>query len=135
MNCTQVRDALMQAGPAAGGAASGSRPEVTAHLRRCASCHGFAARIDSVRHGLREHHAGIQPDAGFAGRLQQRLGDDTPEVLGRTALRLLPLSAAVLLLLLWVSARTSPVAETPASLAATEDAYISWVLTPDEGNS
>jgi hypothetical protein len=108
---------------------------MAAHLRHCAACRGFAERLESTRLGLRRHHAGIEPDAAFAARLHRRLANDTPGDLGRAALHLLPLTAAVLLLLLLISTQTAPLAEPAATITTTEEAYLAWVLATDDENS
>lgn len=135
MNCAQIRQGLMQAGKAKGRSQAGPRQPAAEHLRQCAACRSFAGRLQTTRQGLRLHHAGIEPDAAFAARLRRRLATDTPSDLGRTALRLLPLSAAVLLFLFLISTQTTPLSEPAATITATEDAYVTWVLAADEENS
>jgi hypothetical protein len=126
MSCARIRQGLMQS--------DGHQP-VAAHLRHCAACRRFAERLQTTRQGLRRHHAGIEPDAAFAARVGRHLANDTPTNLGRTALRLLPLSAAVLLLLFLISTQTTPLPEPAATITTTEDAYLTWVLAADEENS
>jgi len=126
MNCARTRQFLMQ---------SGGHQHAAAHLHQCAACRSFSERLQTTRQGLRRHHAGIEPDAAFAPRLMRRLATDTPADLGRTALRLLPLSAAVLLLLLLISTQTTPLTKPAATITTTEDAYLTWVLAADEENS
>ena len=135
MNCARIRRGLLRSGPAAGSSPADPHQPVAAHLRHCAACRRFAERLETARQGLRRHHAGIEPDAAFASRLSRRLATDTPTDLGRTALRLLPLSVAVLLLLFLISTQTTPLAEPAATVTTTEDAYLTWVLAADEENS
>ena len=61
-------------------------------------------RLEAVRAHLREHHAGIEPDAGFAARVASRLRRRSAgEAFAWAALRLLPASLAVLAALAWIS--------------------------------
>jgi len=126
MTCARIRQSLMQ---------PDGRQPAAAHLRRCAACRSFAERLQTTRQGLRRHHAGIEPDAAFAARVGRQLANDTPTYVGRTALHLLPLSAAVLLLLFLISTQTTPTVEPAATITTTEDAYVTWVLAADEENS
>jgi len=135
MTCARIRNGLMEAGKPVGSSPDGQFQPAAAHLRQCADCRSFAEKLQATRQGLRRHHAGIEPDTAFATRLSRRLDAEAPADLGRTALRLLPLSAAVLLLLLLISAQTTPLAESSATISTTEDAYLAWVLAADEDPS
>lgn len=122
MKCTRTREQLLKTGAAAGD------QDARRHLDECAACRSFAERLQQVRAGLRRHHAGIEPDPAFSQRLSARLEqEDSPLLMGHVALRLLPLSAALLVVLLLVSAGT-PRLENNTAEEPTEDAYISWVL-------
>jgi len=122
MNCPRTRDHLLKQDAAVTDA------DARRHLDECAACRSFAERLQEVRAGLRRHHAGIAPDPSFSQRLSARLEQrDSPLLMGRVALRLLPLSVALLLALLLISAGT-PLLEDNTVAESTEDAYISWVL-------
>ncbi len=123
--CDHLREHLLRHGPEAAGSTR------QAHLKICASCRGFAGRLARVRRGLRHHHAGVEPDPGFTARLRGRLDQGTgASALGRFALRLLPVSAALLLLLILMATRAAPL-QAPMSGEDTQEAYISWLLQAD----
>ena len=121
MRCNAVRDSLLRPGTGP------SREAATGHLAACPACRRFALGLAATRRDLRDHHAGIEPDAAFATRLSNRLETDPQEIAGRAALRLLPLSVALLLLLLLISAGTAPLEQAPTSEETTQ-AYLNWVL-------
>jgi predicted anti-sigma-YlaC factor YlaD len=128
MKCSAVRDRLLR--PATGL----DTRTATGHLAGCPACRRFALGLAEARRDLRDHHAGIEPDATFVARLRNRLETGPQEMAGRAALRLLPLSLALLLLLLLISAGTAPLEQTPTS-EETAQAYINWVLqAPDEAS-
>ena len=128
MRCSAVKDRLLQRTGAAAG------QPITHHLDGCPACRRFAEHLDEMRRDLRHHHSGFEPDAAFAARVSSRLESDAGEVVGRAALHLLPLSAALLLLLLWISAGTSPREPELTSEDSTQ-AYIDWILqSPDEAS-
>jgi hypothetical protein len=83
---------------------------------------------------LRDHHAGAEPDAGFAARVVAALPDSTSEVLGWAAIRLLPATLALALVL---TAWALVVTPSPTSLvdqSADEDLW-SWILSSPGGGS
>jgi hypothetical protein len=120
MNCRQARE-LLTAGRTADRAAR-------RHVADCGECGRFAQRLATVERALSEHHASIAPPAGFAARVQAQLpgGDD---LIGWAALRLLPATLGLILLLSWLNLRTpeSPAAEETADPA---EAVLTWVLDP-----
>jgi hypothetical protein len=121
MKCAAVKDRLMQpAGNPVG-------ESTTRHLDGCPSCRRFAESLSEMRRDLRDHHAGHEPDAAFAARVSSRFESDPGEMVGRAALRLLPISAVLLLLLLWISAGTDPREPELTSEESTQ-ATIDWVL-------
>lgn len=89
--CRQIRAALTA------GELQPDAPEVAEHLGHCTSCATFAHRLGAFRAALRDHHAGVEPDAAFVARLRGRLPDSATDLMGRAALRLLPLGAAAVL--------------------------------------
>jgi hypothetical protein len=147
-SCLEIRNRLLRQAPAAGGSATGQprHEAVTSHLDACAACSAFAVRLDAVRGGLRAHHAGVEPDLAFASRVRARLSGDASAALGLAALRLLPVTAALLLVLLGFSlaslvGRSETAAGTGTTLAATdatdpdatpEEQWVAWVLRVEE---
>jgi hypothetical protein len=62
-----------------------------------------AERLEQVRRAMVDHHAGIEPDAQFAAGVLERVRseraqDDIVDTLGWAALRLLPVAAALAVL-------------------------------------
>jgi len=84
-------------------------------------------RLRQARLYFERHHANVEPDAGFADRVTSRLRSDPTEVLGWAALRLLPASVLLALVLGWASFRTEAWKETSVRQGADED-VIAWVL-------
>jgi hypothetical protein len=123
MNCPQVRDRLLRI--AAG--EDESRP--VAHLASCQACTAFAHRIDGLRHQLQDHTV-FEPDAYFAERIVARL-PRAPEVMGRAALKFLPATLALALVLSGFCFLQTP---TPTSLLAgsPSDDPVGWVLDLEE---
>ena len=119
MNCKRVRLLLSQE-PAQ------NRGELDRHLDRCRACGAFAERLERAREALRGHHAGAEPDPAFAARVVARLPRRAPTI-GWAALRLLPITTALLLVLsAWVWLGTKPPSEMVAS-GPTDD-LVGWVL-------
>ena len=123
--CQKVRDRLLDA----------SRlPEVRDHLRSCPACARFAGRAEAVRRGLREHHAGVEPDPGFATRVAGRVRRQPAELLGWAAVRLLPATLAVVLVLGWFASRVT--VETTTVVASNgqtmTDDVLTWVFEETE---
>jgi hypothetical protein len=81
-------------------------------------------RWQRVRRALRLRHAGIEADAGFAGRVVARLPARPPDALGWAAGRLLPVGLALALALGWLALRQTAAA---SSLDPVE-ALGSWVV-------
>jgi hypothetical protein len=124
MNCRKLRDHLTAR-------ESGQLPDAfLRHLRSCAACGRYAARLDAARAILRDHRAAVEPDAGFAGRVAARLQQAPSEALGWAAQRLLPATLALLLVLAWF-ALSAPRGAVPAeeNPAPTED-LLTWLLNP-----
>ena len=124
MNCGKLRDQLTapEAGPL--------QEALQRHLRDCASCRRYAARVEAARTLLRDHRAEIEPDPGFAARVSARLHEAPAEMLGWAAQRLLPATLALFLVLAWFAFSATPdttyASEDPAP---TEDLF-TWVLEP-----
>lgn len=71
------------------------------HLERCAACRRLLAGHRAARRALVAHHADLEPDAGFSARVLERIAapEDPFAALGWAARRLLPLAAALVLVL------------------------------------
>lgn len=83
-------------------------------------------RIELARDALRDHHARLEPDAGFAARVLARL-PAAPDPLRWAALRLLPAALAVALLLGVLVWRDLPAADAGA---ASIDELAAWMIDP-----
>ena len=103
--------------------------EVSEHLDRCDACARYAARIGIARQLFREHHGNVEPDEHFAGRVFARLRGQPVSTLGWAAVRVLPATLALLLVLAWLSWQAIP---DPASsfLASPTEDPLGWVLDP-----
>ena len=119
MKCRRARQLLSAKTP--------SR-ELRSHLADCAECSSFRQRLDAVMGALEGHHLAVVPPADFATRIRRSLHrDDDP--LAWAALRLLPATLGLVLLLSWLNLRTSePAAE---DLTDPTAVVLSWVLDPE----
>ena len=120
MNCHDARNRLT----AGAGEPKGAIAE---HLKACPACARFGGRMRVARELFREHHGNIEPDAHFAGKIAARLSSEPASRLGWAAVRLLPATIALLLVLAWVSWQGTP---DPASLFSESptDNLLTWVL-------
>ena len=118
MSCAETRELLLRMQP------------VERHLEECAGCGRFAWRLQAVKDGLRDHHADLEPDTGFVDRVLLHLPDGSSQTIGWAAMRLLPFSAALLLLLVWLALQTSPVPQESPAPENEMEAYMAWVLDP-----
>ena len=128
MECENVRRHLTSARD------TGLTGALGEHLGQCDACTRYAERIRGARRMFRDHHGNVLPDKGFAGRVAAALHQESTEVLGWAAARLLPATLALLVVLAWLSWRTAP---DPGSLfveSPTED-LLSWVVERTEGGS
>lgn len=100
--CDRFRARLGESGEAALPRELGSHPE------SCAECARFAARFAAAQAALRDHHANLEPDAGFAARVAARARRDPTVDLGHAALRLLPVTLMLLAVLAWITFRSEP---------------------------
>jgi predicted anti-sigma-YlaC factor YlaD len=120
MNCHDARNRLT---------AGAGEPEgvIAAHLKACRACARFAGRLRVARELFREHHGDIEPDAHFAVRIAARVSTEPASKLGWAAVRLLPATIALLLVLAWVSWQATP---GPTSLfdESPTDNLLTWVL-------
>lgn len=120
MNCDRTRDQLMS---------SEADERTRDHLRSCPGCGEFAEQLGFAQAALREHHGRHQPDAYFAQRVTAAL-PDAPDMLGWAAMRLLPATLGVALVLsVWCWFATpgpgSLVEESPT------DDLLAWALEED----
>ena len=128
VSCHQVRDRL-----AAGRTAEPGTP-LAGHLASCAACARFAERIGVARRILAEQHGAFEPDEQFANRVTARLRIEPTADLGWAALRVLPATLALLLVLAWLSWQVTPATEARAVSSPTDD-LLSWILEPGENGS
>jgi len=84
-------------------------------------------RMREARLYFQSHHAHAVPDAGFAARVAARLAPDPAGTLGWAAMRLLPASLLLALVLGYVSVRKASANETVQTPPADDD-VIAWVL-------
>ena len=92
---------------------------------------GVAERLEQARIYFREHHAGIEPDAGFPARVAARLDRPPADLLGWAAWKLLPATLALALVLAWFALRVTPGSELVTSASPVEDP-VGWVLNETE---
>ncbi len=89
------------------------------------------SRMDEVRRLLREHHAGVEPDPGFAQRVVARIEREPRDLLGWAALRLLPATLVLALLLVWWTVTRTPDPATLLLESPAEDP-LGWVAEAGE---
>ena len=119
MSCRTVRNAL--------DGRAVMNPEREEHLSECPECARYAERLGTARRVLRAHRADFEPDGDFAQRVVARLPGESTELLGWAALRLLPASLVLLLVLAWFAAQVSPDFSNESTADAGDDLLI-WVL-------
>ena len=119
MSCDAIR-ARLTSGTAAA-------LEVSEHLDGCDACTRYAARIGIARQLLREHHGNVEPDVHFANRVSARVEGQPASTLGWAAVRVLPATFALLLILAWLSWQATPDSAVSFLASPTEDP-LGWVL-------
>lgn len=92
MRCRDSRSRLGRSGSGA------LAPELERHLSDCAACARIAERWAAAGRLLAEPGASAEPDAGFAARVVANL-PQAPDVMGWAAVRLLPATLALALVL------------------------------------
>jgi hypothetical protein len=127
-SCREVRDRLESA------ASGDRRRDVDAHLRDCVECARFASRLDTVRHALAGHHAHVEPDAGFAGRVAARLRSDPADALGWAAVRLLPATLGLRAARAGIAFQTTATPGDLLSESPTDD-LLTWVVQNGNGST
>lgn len=119
MNCRQFRKRLP---------ATADSHELLRHLEGCEDCAKLAARLELARDLFREHRSEFAPDAGFTARVGAQMQVDSGSSLSWAALRVLPLTLALLALLTWFSwAAPHPSVE----VASPTDDLLGWVIEND----
>lgn len=86
---------------------------------------GEAARII-----FRNHQAQVEPDAGFVARVASELDRRPVDLMSGVALKLLPGTLALLLILAWFASRP-PQPSANASVTSSDDLLV-WVLDDSE---
>jgi len=102
------------------------------HLDECPDCAHYAGRFHAARDLFRQHHGEVEPDAGFAARVTARLPQQSTVVLGWAALRLLPISVALVVLLFLLSLWIPEATPTQTAAQAPTDDVLTWVIGTDE---
>ena len=127
MNCRNARRAMDNPGNA-------SSDALSVHLAGCEDCRSLMAALDAASSMLRSRHAGVTPDTAFATRVRARLQREPAQQLATAALRMLPVTVIILLLLSWLAFTATPQVEALTDEAPTED-ILAWVLEgPEEGS-
>jgi len=127
-SCREIRDRLESA------TSGDPRRDIDAHLRDCADCARFASRLDAVRRAFAGHHAEVEPDAGFAGRVAARLRHAPADVLGWAAVRLLPATLVLLAALAWIAFQTTAMPSDLLAESPTDD-LLTWVIQNGNGST
>lgn len=124
MSCRSTRDLMMKRSRDSMGV------EVRRHLEDCEGCTRFAERLGLADELLSERQLELDPDAGFAARVVAAL-PEPPQVLGWAALRVLPATLALALVLVgWTFLQT----QTPSVLVeeSPSDDLLTWVVESEE---
>jgi len=127
-SCREIRNRLESA------KSGDCRRDVDAHLEECVECARFASRLGAVRHALAGHHANVDPDAGFAGRVAAHLRSDPAGALGWAAVRLLPATLVLLGTLAWIAFQTTATPSDLLTESPTDD-LLTWVVTHGNGSA
>ncbi len=122
MNCTTVQREL-----AAGKAGETQSDAARRHLDGCPQCARFDRRLHGARRALQEHRSPATPPPGFAAAVGRRLPQDR-DLIGWAALRLLPATIGLVLLLSWLNLQQGRAFE--SETADPTEAVLSWVLEP-----
>lgn len=114
--------------------------ELGRHLAACPACRAYVERVAAARRYFSGHHANVEPGDAFVASVRSRLETHAVELMGRAALRLLPVCLALLVLVGWLAWRSvsigdelaagAPAADSSDVLSPTED-LLTWVLEQD----
>lgn len=128
MNCDEARRLLHPTVPPLPGG------PLADHLESCTGCGAYAMRLAQTMRALADHHAGVEPDAGFAARVVAALPRQNPLVV-RFALRLLPVALALVLVLTgWILIEQRRHTVVSQETVPTDD-LLTWVLRDGENGS
>jgi hypothetical protein len=105
-------------------------PRAVEHVRECADCRAFLARLETAREVLATPLCDARPDAGFAARVAARLPRPV-EILGMAALRLLPAAVALLLALAAYGQGQPPSAADLWLLEPSSGQLLAWSVLAD----
>jgi hypothetical protein len=89
---------------------------------------------EEARLYFRRHHAGIEPDAGFARRVAARLDRPGADLLGWAARKLLPATLALVLVLAWFALQVAPRSGATTSTSPADDP-VAWILNENESEA
>ena len=125
MNCNEVRNRLLDlsAPPTAGDPLAG-------HLESCSACSGYADRLARTMRAFADHHTRVEPDATFAARVVAAL-PARRDILGWTALKLLPAALALALVLTGWAVVVERRHTIPEETGPTDD-LLGWVLQAED---
>jgi predicted anti-sigma-YlaC factor YlaD len=101
------------------------------HLDECPACRRYAGRAAAAKRYFENHRSDATPDASFAARVAGRVNGSTAGAMGWAAMRLLPATAVLAVILAWFAFQAAPSQETAAVVSPTED-LLSWVLDEAE---
>jgi hypothetical protein len=119
MNCKQVQKQLPS---------SDASDALKSHIESCAECAQFAERLQTAQQLFRDHRSEFAPDAGFAARVSAQLPTVSTASLSWAAVRVLPVTLALLAVLAWFS---WTVPTTSTELTSPTDDLLSWVIDSD----
>lgn len=101
------------------------------HLDDCPACRRYAERAAAAKRYFENHRSDAVPDAAFAARVTERVNGRTAGAMGWAAMRLLPATAALAVILAWFAFQAAPSQEVAEVVSPTED-LLSWVLDQAE---
>jgi predicted anti-sigma-YlaC factor YlaD len=101
------------------------------HLEDCPACRRYVERAAAAKRYFEEHRSDAVPDAGFAARVADHVNGRTAGAIGWAAMRLLPATAALAVILAWFAFQAAPSQEVVEVASPTED-ILSWVLDQAE---
>jgi predicted anti-sigma-YlaC factor YlaD len=101
------------------------------HLEDCPACRRYVERAAAAKRYFEEHRSDAVPDAGFVARVAERVNGRTAGAIGWAAMRLLPATAVMAVILAWFAFQAAPSQEVVEAVSPTED-LLSWVLDQAE---
>jgi predicted anti-sigma-YlaC factor YlaD len=101
------------------------------HLDDCPACRRYAQRADAARRYFQKHRSDAVPDAAFVARVADRINGRSVGAMGWAAMRLLPATLALAVILAWFVFQAAPYPEANGTLSPTDD-LLSWVLDQEE---